>query len=155
MLAFILVVSCPIAAFGLSISPLSQKNHRSKMALLLLWTYATLFLASFCAATAVPKQPNIILVLTDDQDLHLNSLDYQPRLQKRLRDEGTFFRKHYCTTAVCCPSRVTLLTGKLAHNTNVTDVQPPYGESSQRHLLTKLTLESKRWLSQICPAGFE
>ncbi|KAF7892718.1 uncharacterized protein EAF02_000256 [Botrytis sinoallii] len=35
--------------------------------------------------------------------------------------------RHYCTTAICCPSRVTLWTGKNAHNTNVTDVAPPYG----------------------------
>jgi N-acetylglucosamine-6-sulfatase len=29
--------------------------------------------------------------------------------------------------AICCPSRVNLWTGQLAHNTNVTDVTPPYG----------------------------
>ncbi|EPS33769.1 hypothetical protein PDE_08731 [Penicillium oxalicum 114-2] len=65
--------------------------------------------------------------MTDDQDLHLDSLDYMPKLQKLIGDEGTFFRRHYCTIAVCCPSRVSLMTGKLAHNTNVTDVNPPYG----------------------------
>lgn len=32
--------------------------------------------------------------------------------------------------AICCPSRVTLWTGQLAHNTNVTNVNPPWGESS-------------------------
>ncbi|XXH00751.1 cell cycle RNA binding protein whi3 [Hypoxylon texense] len=73
------------------------------------------------------RQPNVVFILTDDQDVHLSSLDYMPLVRKHLLEKGTNFRKHYATTAVCCPSRVTLWTGKFAHNTNVTDVSPPYG----------------------------
>lgn len=73
------------------------------------------------------KKPNIVFILTDDQDLHMNSLDYLPYINKHLVGEGTLFKKHFCTTAICCPARVTLWTGKAAHNTNVTDVSPPYG----------------------------
>ncbi|KAI0876424.1 arylsulfatase-like protein [Hypoxylon argillaceum] len=73
------------------------------------------------------SRPNIVFILTDDQDLHMNSLDYMPFVKKHLTNHGTSFRKHFCTTALCCPSRVSLWTGKAAHNTNVTDVQPPYG----------------------------
>ncbi|KAF1922711.1 arylsulfatase precursor [Didymella exigua CBS 183.55] len=65
--------------------------------------------------------------MTDDQDLHLNSLAYQESVQKHFAQEGTWFKKHFCTVALCCPSRVSLLTGKAAHNTNVTDVRAPYG----------------------------
>ncbi|KAI5924219.1 alkaline-phosphatase-like protein [Camillea tinctor] len=72
-------------------------------------------------------RPNIVFILTDDQDLHMQSLDYMPFVRKHLINHGTFFRKHFCTTALCCPSRVTLWTGKAAHNTNVTNVNPPYG----------------------------
>lgn len=79
------------------------------------------------------SRPNIILVLTDDQDTHMNSLDHMPLLQKYLMNEGTTFTKHYCTVAICCPSRVNLWTGQLAHNTNVTDVIPPYGASPVIH----------------------
>ena len=75
------------------------------------------------------KRPNIVFILTDDQDLELGSLNYMPLVQKYLINEGTLFKRHYCTTAICCPSRVTLWTGKNAHNTNVTDVFPPYGQS--------------------------
>ncbi|KAI0201229.1 arylsulfatase-like protein [Astrocystis sublimbata] len=70
---------------------------------------------------------NVVFILTDDQDLHMQSLDYMPFVQKHLIDHGTSFRKHFCTTALCCPSRVSLWTGKAAHNTNVTDVNPPHG----------------------------
>jgi N-acetylglucosamine-6-sulfatase len=71
--------------------------------------------------------PNIVFILTDDQDLHLNSLNYMPYLQRHLVGQGTSYQRHYCTIAICCPSRVSLWTGKAAHNTNVTDVSPPYG----------------------------
>lgn len=98
--------------------------------------------AGFSAAVATPDQqpllpddgshlqrerPNVIFVLTDDQDVHLDSLKYMPLVRKHLLDHGTYFNKHYCTTALCCPSRATLWTGKAAHNTNITDVNPPYG----------------------------
>ncbi|KAI9743875.1 MAG: hypothetical protein M1818_002609 [Claussenomyces sp. TS43310] len=83
------------------------------------------------AAQQIPlgynAKPNIVFILTDDQDLHMDSLDYMPLLQKLLLKEGTFYKRHYCSTAICCPSRVTLWTGRNAHNTNVTDVSPPYG----------------------------
>ncbi|PWY78993.1 arylsulfatase [Aspergillus eucalypticola CBS 122712] len=72
-------------------------------------------------------KPNVVFILTDDQDAQLGSLDYMPYVKKHLLDKGTHYRSHYCTTSVCCPSRVTLWTGKLAHNTNVTDVNPPHG----------------------------
>lgn len=74
------------------------------------------------------RRPNVVFILTDDQDVHLSSLDYMPLVRKHLIEKGTLFNSHYCTTAVCCPSRVTLWTGKAAHNTNVTDVNPPYGK---------------------------
>lgn len=74
-----------------------------------------------------PPRPNVIFVLTDDQDVHLNSLDFMPLVRRHLTEQGTTFARHYVTTAVCCPSRVNLWTGKASHNTNITDVKPPYG----------------------------
>ncbi|KAI1312779.1 alkaline-phosphatase-like protein [Xylaria venustula] len=76
---------------------------------------------------AAATRPNVVFILTDDQDVHLGSLQYMPLLKKHLVEQGTSFNSHYCATAICCPSRVTLWTGKAAHNTNVTDVSPPYG----------------------------
>lgn len=57
----------------------------------------------------------------------MESLQHMPLLQKYLLNEGTLYSNHYCTVALCCPSRVNLWTGKAAHNTNVTDVWAPYG----------------------------
>ncbi|KAK4540744.1 hypothetical protein LTR36_008959 [Oleoguttula mirabilis] len=73
------------------------------------------------------EKPNIVFILTDDQDWHMESLDYMPLLRKHIINEGTLFDRHYCTVSICCPSRVNIWTGRAAHNTNVTDVHPPYG----------------------------
>ncbi|KAL4783611.1 alkaline-phosphatase-like protein [Aspergillus varians] len=78
-------------------------------------------------APAQQSAPNFIFIITDDQDLRLDSVDYMPSTLKHLKQEGTFFSNHFVTTALCCPSRVSLWTGLQAHNTNVTDVSPPYG----------------------------
>ena len=74
------------------------------------------------------KKPNFVLIMTDDQDKLLNSVDYQPAIQKHFGEQGTTFEKHFCTMSQCCPSRVSYLTGMQGHNTNVTDVVAPYGE---------------------------
>ncbi|KAL9095114.1 MAG: hypothetical protein Q9165_002717 [Trypethelium subeluteriae] len=66
------------------------------------------------ATAASSKQPNIVFILTDDQDARMNSLDYMPKVQKYLINEGTQFQKHYAHVALCCPSRVTLWTGQHA-----------------------------------------
>lgn len=81
------------------------------------------------ASTQQPsKPPNFLFMISDDQDLQLDSVSYTPLIQKHLRGKGISFRNHFVTTSLCCPSRVSLWTGRQAHNTNVTDVRPPYGE---------------------------
>ncbi|MCJ1268337.1 hypothetical protein MMC22_008225 [Lobaria immixta] len=45
---------------------------------------------------------NVIFVLADDQDLHLESLAYQPPMKKHLVDEGLTFRHCFCSVALCC-----------------------------------------------------
>jgi arylsulfatase A-like enzyme len=69
------------------------------------------------APGAPARPPNIVLVLTDDQDAA--SWDAMPRLRDRLVDGGTVFPSFFATTALCCPSRTTLLRGQYAHNHRV------------------------------------
>ncbi|KAK4575180.1 hypothetical protein LTR86_001032 [Recurvomyces mirabilis] len=84
------------------------------------------------------KQPNIVLFLSDDQDLWMQSWQYMPRLMEHISQPGLSFRNHHCTNALCCPSRVSLWTGKAAHNTNVTDVNPPHGKSVPDFVLIQI-----------------
>ncbi|KAL7797221.1 alkaline-phosphatase-like protein [Trichoderma ceciliae] len=86
-----------------------------------------LLLSTILKADAASNRPNIVFILTDDQDNHMGTLDHMPSVQKHLVHQGTTFEKHYCSVALCCPSRVSLWTGQLAHNTNVTSVNPPWG----------------------------
>lgn len=76
-------------------------------------------LAWALAESRSPTRPNILFILTDDQDVHMDSLSYMPFLQRHLVAEGLSFRKHFCTVALCCPARGVLWSGQSAHNTNV------------------------------------
>lgn len=62
------------------------------------------------------RRPNILLVLTDDQDVVLGGMDHMPLLQRHLVQQGTSFRNFFVHTPICCPSRASILTGRYIHN---------------------------------------
>lgn len=70
-------------------------------------------------------RPNIVFIMTDDQDRRLGSTDYQTVLHRELIDKGVEFSNHYTTQALCCPARSSLLRGQQIHNTNITNVVKP------------------------------
>ena len=65
--------------------------------------------------------PNIIFLLTDDQDVTAQSLNYMPRLGKIMREGGTEFANYFVPTGLCCPSRSTIIRGQYCHNTKIWD----------------------------------
>ncbi|KAF7538940.1 hypothetical protein G7054_g2510 [Neopestalotiopsis clavispora] len=73
------------------------------------------------------NKPNIVMIMSDDQDLRLGSTDYQHVLHRDVHAKGTEFKNHYATTANCCPSRTSFFRGQMVHNTNITHVNAPGG----------------------------
>jgi arylsulfatase A-like enzyme len=86
-------------------------------------------------------KPNFIVIQTDDQTLDGLYASYKPfagapaiRAMPSTLDligkRGMTFTRYYVSYPLCCPSRVTLLTGRYAHNHGVKgNVQPNGGYS--------------------------
>jgi N-acetylglucosamine-6-sulfatase len=92
---------------------------------------------SFCAAMiasaafAAPAlaRPNVVVLMTDDQTL--GELRYMANVKRLLIDQGTFFENTVASFPLCCPSRVTALTGQYSHNHQVLHNVPPWGGFSK------------------------
>jgi N-acetylglucosamine-6-sulfatase len=68
------------------------------------------------SAPTSPHAPNIVMVLTDD--LSMNLLQFMPNVQQ-LQHDGATFDRYYVTDSLCCPSRSSIFTGELPHDTGV------------------------------------
>lgn len=61
--------------------------------------------------------PNVLLVLTDDQDV--GTLDVMPQLASLWAAQGVTFNAAFAASPLCSPGRAALLTGQHAHNHGV------------------------------------
>src|SRR5215213_6021900 len=71
------------------------------------------------------ERPNILFILTDDQDA--GSISEMPNVRSRLVERGTTFERAFVTTPLCCPSRTSILRGQYAHNHEVWSNHSPGG----------------------------
>lgn len=76
------------------------------------------------ASATAAAPPNIVFILTDDQDA---SLEQMPRLRALVADQGLTFERFFASNPLCAPARASLLTGLHAHTHGVTANRAPEG----------------------------
>src|ERR1700709_516571 len=92
------------------------------------------------------ERPNFVVIQTDDQTLDQLYATYtppggspitaMPNTLAQIAAKGETFNRYYVSYPLCCPSRVSLLTGRYAHNHNDRGHVPPNGgftRLSHRH----------------------
>jgi len=90
------------------------------------------------ARAATAQKPSFVLIQTDDQTLDSlyatfrrfpgePALRAMPSTLDLIAKRGMTFTRYYVPYPLCCPSRVSLLTGRYSHNNNVRGNNPPGG----------------------------
>jgi arylsulfatase A-like enzyme len=116
----------------------ASRSTRLSLAAGLLMLLCLLILAgpkSSAQAAETPQRPSFVVIQTDDQTLdELYASFGQPKLQampntlNMIAKRGETFNNYYVSYPLCCPSRVSLLTGRYAHNNGVKgNIQPNGG----------------------------
>jgi len=67
------------------------------------------------------SRPNIILFITDDQTVGTVSHDTMPNTWRWMWQGGRTYPNFSISDPLCCPSRMTIMAGRYAHNTGVID----------------------------------
>ena len=84
---------------------------------------AVIFACLTPALQAAPSRPNIVVIMADDLEMgSFNTLlanNLMPNLTRYVINKGTTFTNSFVSTALCCPSRSTFLTGLYSHNHGV------------------------------------
>ncbi|HWA54161.1 MAG TPA: sulfatase [Solirubrobacterales bacterium] len=87
------------------------------------------------AEVPLSEKPSFVVIQTDDQTLDSlyatfgpNRLRAMPNTLDLIAKRGETFNRYYVSYPLCCPSRVSLMTGRYAHNTGVKgNIQPNGG----------------------------
>lgn len=97
------------------------------------------------------KKPNIIFILTDDQQTGLLGVEGHPVNKTpnidRIAEEGIIFKNAFAITPLSSPSRASFLTGKNSHNHRIFN-NDHVGNTVKSHRLVT-------WPRQLREAGYE
>jgi len=103
------------------------------------------------AVPAVDTRPNVVLIMADDLDARLDTLDYTPNIRELLEQGGMTFENALVPVSLCCPSRVSLLRGQYVHNHQVLSNGPPDGGFQKA---TALNLEQTSIATVLQDSGY-
>ncbi|MEI2692446.1 MAG: sulfatase-like hydrolase/transferase [Anaerolineae bacterium] len=102
------------------------------------------------AAAASPR-PNIVFILTDDQDGQPDMMDAMPNLYSLVAAQDMTFDSFFAPVPLCCPARAILLLGQYAHNSQMLHNLMPIG-GFERFL--ELGLENTTIATALDAAGY-
>src|SRR5262245_24931691 len=88
-------------------------------------TFLCTLLLSFSLLSSAMAAPNIIVILTDDQE-DTGSTAYLPNVQA-LAAQGVTFKNSFVNFSLCSPSRSSFFTGQAAHNDGIKSNKPNKG----------------------------
>jgi arylsulfatase A-like enzyme len=90
----------------------------------------------------MPDRPNVLFVCTDQQFAGAMSCAGNKSVSTpsmdRLADNGVLFEEAYCPSPLCTPSRASMVTGRMPHETGVTDNGVELPESYHEKTLGRL-----------------
>lgn len=104
------------------------------------------------AASQSDRKPNIVVILTDDQDALPDSIAAMPKMQELIAQQGMSFSDFFVPLSLCCPARATLLLGQYSHNNHILYNTPPEGGFQN---FVKLGLENSTLATALDAAGYE
>ncbi|HEX3733846.1 MAG TPA: sulfatase [Solirubrobacterales bacterium] len=94
-------------------------------------------LATGQARAATEGRPSFVVIQTDDETLDqlyasytppgAGTIEAMPFTRQLIAERGATFNRYYTPYSLCAPSRVSLLTGRYAHNNNVRGNVAPEG----------------------------
>lgn len=84
-----------------------------------------LILATFVVGADVLARPNLVLIVADDLDQNLGTIDSMPNLHRLLVQQGLTFSDFFVTNSLCAPSRASLLRGQYTHSHQVVSNESP------------------------------
>ena len=111
------------------------------------------------ATGAEPQPPSFVVIQTDDQTLDglyatftpfpgAAAIQAMPNTLELLAKRGMTFNRYYVSYPLCCPSRVSLLTGRYAHNHNVRGNNQPNAGFTGFAFRGSMTHNLPVWLQQ-------
>jgi arylsulfatase A-like enzyme len=95
----------------------------------------------------VTAQPNIVVVVTDDQ--RWDTMQYLPLTNSLLYADSIRFTNAIAAVPLCCPSRSSLFTGLYSHNHGIIDNMTPYGGAQVFRDSGKDTATIAVWLDSV------